>query len=54
MKEKRDKKIQLRVTESEKKLLEEKAKKLGFGTLTSYLIFTGLNTKISNEAIKKG
>ena len=53
MKEKRDKKIQLRLTQSEKELLEEKYKAQGFRSLTEYLIFTGLNTKISNEAIKK-
>ena len=53
MKEKRDKKIQLRVTQSEKELLEEKYKAQGFRTLTEYLIYAGLNTVVINKPIKK-
>ena len=52
-KEKRDKKIQLRVTQSEKELLEEKYKALGFRSLTEYLIYAGLNTVVISKPIKK-
>lgn len=53
MKEKRDKKIQLRLTQSEKELLEEKYKAQGFRSLTEYLIYVGLNTVVINKSIKK-
>lgn len=45
--------IQIRVESSTKQLLEEKAKKYGFSSLSEYLIFVGLNAVIKVSSKKE-
>lgn len=45
--------IQIRITDENKQKIEEKAKSYGFGSLSEYLIFTGLNAVVKVSAKKE-